>query len=592
MPPIAAVPDVLAAAAAEIATAHGTVLTNALRLLKKVLGNVAANPAEPKYRSLKLSNAIVQEQLLQCPGALGLLQAVGFARSGETIALPPTTAPIAALVALALRAVTNVEARRVRWQPRGAAGAAETALLLGGAADGTPLHVGRAALDGGMQPGAARANDGGFSLGYGGEERHAAEYEVLCCAGGLAAAVRLVAAEGGAVPPGALAVGWERDGTPLYSALVVTATSVVPAKVRPGLGGAAYGEGGGEKQAQQYKVLCLAPGAVLDCPPAAPRPPARRFLVSVAELLNWKPAGIDGVSLDLRRTAPLSLPDGVGRMALAGVRPRVLHCHDMGGGYNDDADDRYLRAFTSWDMLDEFVYFGHHRICIPPPQWIEACHANAVPCLATIITEHEGGSLENTLLLDNAELASQRLAQLLSHYGFDGYLVNIEAPLPGGASDVRRLTAFLGTLRSACRKACATARVLVYDSISATGAVTWSNELTAQNKALFDACDGIFLNYWWGPQHLRRSRQLAAERRIDVYAGVDVFARGELAYTEGPGCGAGVGLVADFGLSLALFAAGWSLENGGGRALSAEDAAPHDAQFWEALGTQRVRDAK
>ena len=28
----------------------------------------------------------------------------------------------------------------------------------------------------------------------------------------------------------------------------------------------------------------------------------------------------------------------------------------MGGGYNDDADDRYLRAFTSWDMLDEFVY--------------------------------------------------------------------------------------------------------------------------------------------------------------------------------------------------------------------------------------------
>ena len=154
---------------------------------------------------------------------------------------------------------------------------------------------------------------------------------------------------------------------------------------------------------------------------------------------------------------------------------------------------------------------------------------------------------------------------MLEHYGFDGWLINIEAPLPGGVADYATLTKFLRQLRTACRERCAMAKVLIYDSLTAVGRIAcewmlplplplcllthsyaWltqkkdadyshtyggtadANALTQQeNKPLFDACDGIFLNYWWNPskaqtpEWLRASRLLAGEaRRGDVYAGV------------------------------------------------------------------------
>ncbi|KAK3246521.1 hypothetical protein CYMTET_43944 [Cymbomonas tetramitiformis] len=587
--------DVLHNAVAEVSTASGDMLFSALQTLGVVLRNLQRAPAELKYRSLKLSNPKLQSQVLCCPGALALLEAVGFVSDGGILTLPPSTPEIESRVENALARLTTMEASRVRWRRHSAPGVAESALLLGRAADGTALHIGRAEMvGGGMQPGAARAHSGGFSTGYGGQERCVAEaYEVLCCTGGLAAAVRLVDAEGGKVPLEALPAGWEADGTPMFSAVVTTGAgetlSVRPGKVRPGLGGAAFGEDGKERLALRYKVVCLAPDAVLDLPPNTPRPPTRRFLLSVGELLAWTPDGIAGVSLDLTRAATLAPTTKVRAAELS--QPRVLHCHDMAGGYNEKADGCYLRAFTSWAAVDEFVYFAHHRVSIPPPQWIEACHAHGVPCLATLITEHEEGAVENSRLLDNAELAAAQLAQMLVHYGHDGYLVNIEAPLPGGAADVARLARFLSFLRTACRNYSTSARVIVYDSIGPTGAVEWSDELTTANRTLFDACDGIFLNYWWRPPQLMRSRALAGVARCaDVYVGVDVFARGDLSYGAGPGCAEGVQQVAETGLSLALFAPGWSLEVGSGQGVSAEEATKADAEFWAKLGTDRIRE--
>eukprot|EP01050_Picozoa_sp_SAG11_P017913 SAG11_NODE_2636_length_3149_cov_1.681639_2_plen_46_part_00 len=40
---------------------------------------------------------------------------------------------------------------------------------------------------------------------------------------------------------------------------------------------------------------------------------------------------------------------------------------------------------------------------------------------------------------------------MLAHYGFDGWFVNIEAPLQRGSRDHARLAAFLTELRAACR---------------------------------------------------------------------------------------------------------------------------------------------
>ena len=96
------------------------------------------------------------------------------------------------------------------------------------------------------------------------------------------------------------------------------------------------------------------------------------------------------------------------------------------------------------------------------------------------------------------------------------------------------------------------------------------------------------------PTLLKQSRELAtAARRIDVYAGVDVFARDRprLSYDAGPGCAKAVEEVAGCGLSVALFAPGWTLENGGGGGASPELI---EEQFWETLrpSVASVKDSK
>jgi len=77
------------------------------------------------------------------------------------------------------------------------------------------------------------------------------------------------------------------------------------------------------------------------------------------------------------------------------------------------------------------------------------------------------------------------------------------------------------------------------------GELMWQNELNSKNKLFFDVCDGIFLNYTWKAgrktqsssdeedlQFPHDSLQTSldslknAERKPDIYVGVDVFGRG------------------------------------------------------------------
>ena len=64
------------------------------------------------------------------------------------------------------------------------------------------------------------------------------------------------------------------------------------------------------------------------------------MLNSVAELLAWHPpaaaAAVAAVAARAASAPAAPLPS----------RPRVLHCHDMAGGYNPLADETYLRAFS------------------------------------------------------------------------------------------------------------------------------------------------------------------------------------------------------------------------------------------------------
>ena len=129
--------------------------------------------------------------------------------------------------------------------------------------------------------------------------------------------------------------------------------------------------------------------------------------------------------------------------------------------------------------------------------------------------------------------------------------------------------------------------VLYYDALDNTGQVRYQNSLTPANQLFFNACDGIFTNYWWRPAALTSSASLAGARAHDVYVGVDCFARGDLTYSAGTGCRAAVEQIRASNLSLALFAPGWSLECGEAKGKEGEEASRCDRAFWDALGIPR-----
>jgi mannosyl-glycoprotein endo-beta-N-acetylglucosaminidase len=71
-------------------------------------------------------------------------------------------------------------------------------------------------------------------------------------------------------------------------------------------------------------------------------------------------------------------------------RRRVLVCHDMQGGYRDDAapqgganPDAY--ALWHWHLVDVFVYFSHYLVTLPPPCWINAAHIHGVKVFALFL---------------------------------------------------------------------------------------------------------------------------------------------------------------------------------------------------------------
>merc|ERR1712176_1378226 len=54
----------------------------------KVLGNIAANPGEAKFCSIKIENAAIQNKVLKHNGARAFLEAVGFRENAGSLVLP------------------------------------------------------------------------------------------------------------------------------------------------------------------------------------------------------------------------------------------------------------------------------------------------------------------------------------------------------------------------------------------------------------------------------------------------------------------------------------------------------------------------
>jgi hypothetical protein len=106
--------------------------------------------------------------------------------------------------------------------------------------------------------------------------------------------------------------------------------------------------------------------------------------------------------------------------------------------------------------------------------------------------------------------------------------------------------------------------VIWYDSVKTNGELKWQNELNEHNKLFLDACDGIFLNYFWKPEMIEKSVTYAGDRRYDVFAGVDVWGRGS--YGGGKyDTHVALQKIVENDFSIAIFAPAWTLESLGDR---------------------------
>ncbi|KAF9186795.1 hypothetical protein BGZ51_001590 [Haplosporangium sp. Z 767] len=282
---------------------------------------------------------------------------------------------------------------------------------------------------------------------------------------------------------------------------------------------------------------------------------------------------------------------------------KVIACHDMAGGYTQDAlpqggNDSNIYSIQYWSHIDTFIYFSHHRISMPPPVWTNAAHRNGVRSVGTIITEWLPGVLEtdemvsgpDQMLADEngvdtvdrrwfSRVYADKLVDLAVYYKFDGWFINIESILRGGPQQATQTVAFLRYFREQIHARIPGGELIWYDSvISSTGELAWQDKLSLENYRFFEASDGIFTNYTWKEHAVGESVALAGPRKRDVYTGIDIWGRntfGGGGYTTYKA----LEVIQREQSSCALFAPAWTYES-----LGKDTFMTSDRLFWVGIG--------
>jgi hypothetical protein len=279
------------------------------------------------------------------------------------------------------------------------------------------------------------------------------------------------------------------------------------------------------------------------------RPPEHQWSIPSAPKISWKP---------LRNDQPITLV-----------------CHDMRGGYLNDAFDSGIMfagdapaySFLHWHATDIFVYFSHYRVSVPPASWTHAAHGHGVRILGTFITEWSEGAADSQLLLRDPELGARKLAEVAATQGFDGYLLNFEADVL--AVHLPKLRQFIFALKAELLERVGPHSLVVwYDSVSfVDGKVRWQNEVNEHNLAILtdNLADYVFLNYHWNYKGILATVDAVNQHQISpakVCVGIDVWGRGTPMGGQYSSAEAAQ-LIRNVNpnLSLALFAPAWSLES-------------------------------
>ncbi|XP_063699519.1 cytosolic endo-beta-N-acetylglucosaminidase [Culicoides brevitarsis] len=246
-------------------------------------------------------------------------------------------------------------------------------------------------------------------------------------------------------------------------------------------------------------------------------------------------------------------------------RREILVCHDFKGNYREDS---YISEASKWDGyrfynwygIDIFCYFSHDLVSVPTLQYINAAHKHGVAVLGTFIAEFAPGRLIMEKVLESREKVEQiadSLVLVAKYCGFEGWLMNIECPIE--KEKVPLLVEFLEYLTARVRLEIPNGRVIWYDSVTIDGNLLWQNQVNSKNLIFFEKSDGIFLNYNWSDQQMQRtlSEVERFNRFKDVFVGIDVFGRGQVAKLQSHKTFQRI----PEQFSVALFATGWTLES-------------------------------
>lgn len=158
-----------------------------------------------------------------------------------------------------------------------------------------------------------------------------------------------------------------------------------------------------------------------------------------------------------RTNFPL-VPRAKSESDLAEGKSEVVLIHDYSGNYHDYESvqdivvEEQMYACEYLQFVSTFIYFSHKLVCVPPPTWTDVLHRNGVLSLGTILLEPQTEQTERLLGFIDTDgareyLLASKLSEIADHYGFDGWLLNIEKPFPQDAWNIASLQTFCSQLR-------------------------------------------------------------------------------------------------------------------------------------------------
>lgn len=262
---------------------------------------------------------------------------------------------------------------------------------------------------------------------------------------------------------------------------------------------------------------------------------------SVATVLEWTPE-CDPDARYNRSSIPLA--NRVGGFVVnpkANPEAKLMLCalanpvHDTAGA---QGNENFLSwAFNYWQYADSFVYWAYSEeglIVCPTAEFTDAAHTNGVPVLATLGFPFGSGvgyaqqvSAFCKQEADGSFPVADKLLEIMEYYGFDGYFFNQEST--GCTPETARR---LNEMMRYMRRKCPDIMLSWYDSMIASGNVSYGNAVNASNKLWLEAdTDGVygidefFMNYDWKAAHIQGTldtMELIGRSPFDAFAGLDV----------------------------------------------------------------------